>query len=343
MRLDLIAESLLERLALALGRVPSPLAQTHLAFVQARAIMEGVRLGLFDVLAEGAKPAEAVAEACGTHPEATRQLLGALVGARYLKAEGEAYALTRRARRWLVGPDGVQDKLLYQFYEWELVSTLGTYVETGQPVGIHEAMTPDQWAAYGRAMQAVARLSAGEVARRFPLPRGATTLLDIGGSHGLYAAALCARHPLLQATVLDLPQALAQTTPPHARVSLWQGDALDADLGTARWNAILLSSLAHHLSAEQNQALARRVATSLRPGGVFVIQEYERANTPRSAREAGLGALLDLYFGATSRSRTWSIAEMQHWQAEAGLVVQQPIRLRTLPGFVQVVGQVRGG
>jgi hypothetical protein len=34
-------------------------------------------------------------------------------------------------------------------------------------------------------------------------------VLDIGGGHGWYSAQLCARHPQLTATVLDLPGSAA--------------------------------------------------------------------------------------------------------------------------------------
>ena len=48
-----------------------------------------------------------------------------------------------------------------------------------------------------------------------------------------------------------------------------------------------------------------------------------------------LGAFFDLYFGLTSESGTWTLAEMAAWQVAAGLVPRrQPFPLR----FVRDVG-----
>ena len=48
MRLGVIAESLIERLALRFHSVPEPLLETQMAFSMARSIMAGVKLGLFE-------------------------------------------------------------------------------------------------------------------------------------------------------------------------------------------------------------------------------------------------------------------------------------------------------
>jgi hypothetical protein len=54
-------------------------------------------------------------------------------------------------------------------------------------------------------------------------------------------------------------------------------------------------------------------------------------------RNSPRGALLDLYFALASQSGTWSIAEMQGWQRDAGLLPRTPVRLRTVPGAGEVI------
>jgi len=341
-RIGVVAETWRERLALRLGLVPVPLAETHAAFLHARAVMTAAELGLFDALADGPLPAPAVAAACGTDPEATARLLGALAAARYLRTGASGYALASSTRRWLLadGPRSVRDKLLFQFDEWDLASGLSTYVRTGEPARLHETLSESAWERYGRAMRALARLSAPEVGLRTPVPRGAAALLDLGGAHGLYAAALCARHPGLRATVLDLPQALDPAGLPPAvpgadRVSFRPGDAREADLGEGTFDVVLMANLAHHLTAEENAELAERVARALRPGGVWIIQEWVRPASQREAARAGFGPLLDLYFALTSRSGTWTLAELAAWQRAAGLHPSRARWLRSLPGTAQ--------
>jgi hypothetical protein len=45
-----------------------------------------------------------------------------------------------------------------------------------------------------------------------------------------------------------------------------------------------------------------------------------------------MGAFFDLYFGMTSASGTWTLAEMRDWQRAAGLVPRrQPFVMRFSP------------
>jgi SAM-dependent methyltransferase len=114
------------------------------------------------------------------------------------------------------------------------------------------------------------------------------------------------------------------------RVTYRAGDALTDDLGSAAWDVVVVANLVHHFDEATNRALAKRIARALRPGGVFVIQELYRQESPKQAGQ--IGALLGLYFALTSESGTWSFAEMAGWQREAGLVPRKPVKFVTAPG-----------
>jgi hypothetical protein len=52
---------------------------------------------------------------------------------------------------------------------------------------------------------------------------------------------------------------------------------------------------------------------------------------PRPGRGVQAGAFFDLYFGMTSESGTWTLEEMNAWQAAAGLLPRsQPFALRII-------------
>jgi cyclopropane fatty-acyl-phospholipid synthase-like methyltransferase len=370
-RLGAIAETPLEWLGLRLARVPTPLIDTHLAFAQARTIMVAVRVGVFEALTGGAGTPEEVARACGLAEVPSRRLLYALVGIGYLvpgRTPGSV-ALSPVARRWLVrgSPYDVIDKVLFSFDEWRLVEGYEAFVRGEGPVGLHGAaagaaaartahepspnldrapsddVDAEAWARYQRGLRAVAVVSVDEVARRTPVPRGARRLLDLGGGHGRFAAALVRRHPGLRATVVDLPPAVAASAADLAAEGLGDrlvhraADVLHEPLGDADVDVVLASQLNHHLGEDDNRLLANRVAAALRLGGVYVIQDLARPRDPREAQRARLGALLDLYFGATSDGGTYTIPEMRAWQTSAGLRPQAARWLRTLPGLVQQV------
>jgi len=334
-----IPENLAERLALALGLAPVPLAETLPTLLLARSLMASARFGLFQAIDGGPLTAEEAAVRCGTHPRATRVLLDTLVSLGYAGFADGRYDLTANGRKWLLpdSPQSVHQSLLYRYLEWDWIARLDDFVRTGEVLDIHGEMTSDQWALYQRGMADVARFGAPEMAQRIPVPAGARDLLDIGGSHGLISAALCRKHPGLRAVVLDLPSAVAHAAAILAREGMGDrvvhrpGNALTDDLGTGTWDVVLLSNLAHHFDDAANRELARRIARALRPGGVFAIVEIFRRGSPKEGGQ--LGALFDLYFALTSESGTWSFAEMASWQREAGLRPRKPVRLRISPGF----------
>ena len=346
MRIGIIGETLFERILAATNLLPAPLLETQIAFTMARAIMAGVKLGVFDAVGGGAATPAAVAAACHTDPAATAKLMDTLVGCRYLRHRAGRYALAPKARKWLLrdAPRSIADKMLMHYDEWDVVAKFEQYVASGEPLDMHGTLTDAAaWERYQRGMRAVAALSADEVAARLPVPKGATALLDIGGSHGLYSVCLCRRHAGLQATILDLPAAVEQSAPILARENMGDrvrhraGNALTDDLGENVWDVVFLSQLVHHFTDEQNRAVMRSIARALRPGGVCAVVEVLRPASPE--QPGGMGAVLDLNFAATSRSGTWPLATMQSWQRDAGLQVESPIHLRTLPGGAMAIGK----
>jgi SAM-dependent methyltransferase len=347
MKLTVAAENPLERVALALGVAPIALMETHLSFLRARAIMVATKLGVFDALADAPSDAAAVAARCGIAPHPTGKLLNALVGCGYLAFARGTYRLTWRARTWLTSgsPRSVRDKVLFEFIEWALVERMEDYLRDGQPIEIHAAESDEQWALYQRAMRAISALGAGEVVRRTPVPRGATRMLDIGGSHGYLSSAMCRRYAGLTAVVFDLPAAVKHAAPILAREGMGSrvvhhgGDALRDDLGSAEWDIVFVSLLVHHFDEASNRALLQRIARALRPGGVCVILELIRPPSPNDAGQ--VGALLDLYYALTSASGTWSVEEMTRWQIDAGLTPRKPIHLRTTPGAAEIIARKR--
>ena len=99
MRVGVIPETTLERVGLAFGLAPFPLAEGLFGFLLARTVMVGVRLGLFEALAAGPLSPGEVASRCHTDPLATERLLHALAGCRYLSPRKDGrYALTAAAR-----------------------------------------------------------------------------------------------------------------------------------------------------------------------------------------------------------------------------------------------------
>ncbi|MFI5362826.1 MAG: class I SAM-dependent methyltransferase [Elusimicrobiota bacterium] len=351
MHIGVVADSWIESLALKSNRVADPLLKTQFAYTMARAVMAAVELGVFETLVEAGRSADDVARVCACQPGPMRSLLNALVACEYLvlDAGADRYSLTAGARKWLLrsSPDSCCDKLLMQNMEWDFLTGLARHVKDGTIVDLHESKNPEVWRSYQRGMADLGKLALSEILLRAPIPKNARSMLDIGGSGGTYSAAFVKRRPGLSSLILDLPGAVEHAKElvkahglPKDRLSIRAGNALDDDLGADRYDFVLMGNVAHHLTETQNRALAAKVARALKDDGVFCI--LEPARTEKPSKQNQFGALLDLYFGLTSRSGTWTAAEMPSWLAGAGLKPGKPIRLLTAPGAVLAHGRKSG-
>src|SRR5947199_4646476 len=281
MKYGVIPSNLLERLALWMGKVPVPLLDALVSILKARSLMAVVRFGIFETLRDGPLTASAVAQACQLDAECTELLLRVLVIADYLEHHGEQFALSELSRQTMIA--GAEHELfgylLWNYSQWEMVAHLDEMLRTGRGIDFHETLTDaDAWANYQRAMMEVARFSVPIVADRVPVKARARRLLDIAGSHGLFGAAICRKHPPMKSTVLDLPVAID-----HARelaraekiddvVEHRAGDILVADYGSDN-DVVLVSNILHHFDEETNTGILRRAFDSLMAQGTLAIWE----------------------------------------------------------------------
>jgi SAM-dependent methyltransferase len=329
MRIGAVPEGLMECAGLALGLVPLPFLDTMVALMLARTLMTATKSGIFDAMAAGHRSPQEIAVATGMNASATGKLLRALQGSGYVVWKISGYELSSLSKKWLVGSQ--RDIVLHRLLDALVIDQYEVFLRTGEASHIFERLTPEQWRVYQGGQRVQADLMIPEVVRRTPIPRGATTLLDVGGGHGAYSVGFCRRIPGLHATVLDLAPtaalygaAVAPDTS-HARVSFQSGNALTCDLGIDAFDLILVANLAHHLTQEVNGRLIGRIARALRPDGSCVIVDAVRPESPGDSEQ--MESLMDFYFGCASGGGTWTGRDFANWQRHAGL---EPLPLKRL-------------
>nr|AYM54042.1 methyltransferase type 12 [Pyxidicoccus fallax] len=337
MRLGLKADNLLERVADWFNLAPQPLAHAFYGMMASRTLMAGVRLGVYAALAESAATAEVLAERLKLSPEGTRALMEALVACEAVERQRDGrYRLAPRSKRWLDprSPKYVGAFLEFNYAQWDWWTGLEGVVRSGQAVDIHHFAPDDpRWRDYIHAMHQLARLAAPEVASAIPLPRGAKSLLDLGGAHGWYAAELCLRHRGLKATVLDLEGSarvgrdIITSAGLSHLVTHREGDLLTAELG-GPYDAVLLFQVMHHLSPAQNVALLRRVRGALGSKGTLAVLEYLREDIQDPASSA---PLIGLHYFLTSGAAAYTPAEVEGFLDDAGFRIEQTRPIRHLP------------
>ena len=343
MKYGLIPANVLDRLALAAGRVPVPAIDALYGLMKTRSLMAGVHLGVFEAIGQGTRTASDLAHALSLDERSLDLLLRTLTFAEYLEQRGDGFALSALARRTMLreAPMSLVGFLEWNYTHWELIAHLEELVRTGRGVEFHRTLDdPQAWAHYQRAMFEITRLEAPLLASRIPVGRGARRLLDVGGSHGVLGAAVCRRHPPLRSTVVDLPTAL-----PHARalareahvedvVEHREGDALEGDLGLD-YDVAILSKLLHHFQPSDIARVLARVRAALRRGGTIAIWETER---PRRGSPVSDGDGAALFFAITSTGGTYSADDYTAWLGTAGFSKVKVARPRLLPGNMLVTG-----
>jgi 2-polyprenyl-3-methyl-5-hydroxy-6-metoxy-1,4-benzoquinol methylase len=348
MRLLLRGANPVEWLALRAGIVPAAAAEAWGGMALSGMLVAAVRTGVTARLARHPSTVAELAADLGLEPVPAQLLLDCLRSSGYLTVRRGRYWLTRSARRWLDpdSPLSVARFVAGTADYWDWWADLPEVTRTGRPVGHHGAPPGDPyWQRYVGGQFELARLSAGEVARKLRLPAGARSLLDIGGGHGWYAAQLCRRHPGLTATVLDLPGAAAAgreiiaTAGLSDRVRYRDGDATEDDLGSG-YDAVLCFNLIHHLTEDQIAGLFRKVYAALEPGGVLAVMDAFAEPSRRASAQANV---LGLFVYLSSGSQVHTPARLRGWLREAGFGAPRRIRILRIPGQALYVARKPAG
>jgi SAM-dependent methyltransferase len=317
----MIRPTFLELLLARLNLLPLPVADSFGSVITGMALAAAVRHRVPESLAEGPRPISRIARDTGLNPEAVRLLVETLGAQGYCRMSGEDVRLTAAGRKWLLrsSPHSVADLLRYVESRYRRWADLDHALLHGAPaVPYTDEFGPAEWEVYAAGMASLARILLPAVRRLVRLRPGDRVLLDLGGSHGLYAADCCARHPGLRATVVDYPGALeygrrlAADRGDGGRVEFRAGDirlyrhAEGADV-------VLLFNVVHGFDVETNRAMIRNLLASLRPGGrIYILDQFRGGRSRR-----GGGALIPLAVGLNLLNEigggSYSVEEVRGW------------------------------
>jgi SAM-dependent methyltransferase len=238
-------------------------------------------LDVFTILSRQAMSAEELADLLDWDRRATAILLDAVAALDLLQKQDGRYAVADQLRPWLVdgSPQSVLPMIWHRMNVLRGWSQLAWVTKAGipcpRPVSIRGAAADR--AAFIAAMHAVSAPMADELVARLGPPRF-RHLLDVGGASGTWTLAFLRAAADSQATIFDLPQAIAQAQERIAgsefadRVALVAGDFYRDDL-PAGADFAWVSAIVHQHSRRHNRDLFAKVYAALQPGGQIAVRD----------------------------------------------------------------------
>ncbi|MBH1938576.1 methyltransferase [Streptomyces sp. AV19] len=281
-----------------------------------------LRLGVADVLGDGARTATEVAERCGTLPDTTLRLLRALAGLELLTEERPGVFRLTPAGALLRtdNPEGMST--LVRLYTdsvinggWEqLDHSLRTGLPAFDEVFGHDYFThlkenPDVSADFNRAMGQSTRLTAQVVTSHYDFSRFGT-VVDVGGGDGTLVAGILRENPELRGVIYDTPEGLAQAPAlledagVAGRCALETGDFFAS--APAGGDLYLLKSILHDWNDSQCAAILNGIRKVIPEGGRVLAVDPVLADVvdPATVRVQHYLSDLNMLVNAGGRERT---------------------------------------
>lgn len=345
----------LEHLLARLNLLPVPLFDIPLAPGIARVLVTACELGVFDSLSNGPLTLETLAERLQCNPQGLRLLLQLLVSAGYLRQRHGHYRNSRVAQRWLTcsSPVSIAPYVIHSpdlVAIWDHLPQVVRENKQVMRMPYEEDPTrPETQAALARHYAGLASLAmalGGEIVSRVRLPRNAARLLDVGGSHAAYSVLFCRKYSQLHATILDIQpgieagQRTAKQVGMTERMNFLCADIVhdDFSIGLASsFDVALYFHIAHLLPPEINATVLKKVAQTLKPGGVLVFVDQVTDQTHGSR----LASLLVQFMALTMTTvggTCYPFSTVRQWLEQVGLGNVRRYRLFT-PGATLITAK----
>ena len=299
----------------------------------------GIKLDTFNLLDNNSLTSDEIAQRAGASPRYLRSFLEACVVLDLLEKQGDRYANSPIAAKFLVKgkKEYVGDHALHHTNTWPLWGRLDEIVREGKsqlPFETGFVDTSTYWTNY--IMGQHNRAASGQayyLVENVDL-RDRRKLVDLGGGAASYSIALCGANPQLWAVVIDRKEPLSIARPLveehnlQDRITLLEGDFLSLELDKD-FDVALISGVVLIKSEEDCRRIFKLAYDVLLPGGMVIVQDYMRLD--HSPERMKLDTIENLYvlvaFDPGAEDRDGEV--VASWVREAGFKDPNMIPLPT--------------
>lgn len=317
--------SLVEASPISSSAEENPILRIGQAVYPPFAMLAGMQLDLFTPLKDSPMSAEQIAEATGVGSAKLKPLLYALVSAQLLTVEGELFANTDAANRFLVqgSPSSMVD--LHEFYSvlWEAALKTAQSIRTGLPQAKldYSALSKDELQQFFRGEHPKAVAAGRNLAARYDFS-SYRTLLDVGGGSGGLAIGVTEACPNIKATVVDLPtvtpitQRFVEEADTGNRVRVVTADVVHGP-PPGSYDVAVLRSLIQVLSPDDARRVLKNISQVMSPGGTIYIAGSGIIDNSRTSPPEKVGLNL-VFINIYDEGQAYTEQEHRDWLAEAG-------------------------
>ncbi|HXS96903.1 MAG TPA: class I SAM-dependent methyltransferase [Candidatus Limnocylindrales bacterium] len=308
---------------------PDRIMQMAWGYAPPLIIETAVRNRVFDLLDEGPKTVEQVADLSGASVRGLRAIMNALTGFQLLsKDAGGRYATTPESSTFLVKSKPSFMGGIIEHTSTQLIPgwlALSNVVRTGKPEhGVNEENTGSEF--FQQFVEAIFPMSYAAASRLADVLDVASAtqpvrVLDLAAGSGVWSIALAQRSPQVSVTAVDWPGVLEVTRRVATRFGVAgrytfvAGDLATADFGTGH-NIAVLGHILHSEGERRSRELLRKTFRALAPGGTIAIQEF-LVDEERSTNTMGLIFAVNM-LTMTQEGDTFSFTEIAGWLRDAG-------------------------
>ena len=306
---------------------PRPLMRILGDFANSQILDASIEYDFFTLIDQGAQSAEEIARQAGTDPRATRIVLDSLPALGLLEKRNGKYFLTRMAEVFLVKgkPSYVGDFRHVALALWDGMAHLKESLKTGKPFSRLDTGTELQvWEKLVLGIIVIAEPAAKALCDLLKIgsEHNGIKVLDIAGGSSIFGMTILSRDPTAQVTQLDWPNVNAVAKKANrergldGKIRFIDGEHHTAAIEANFYDLVLASNFCRFESPEGNQHLFTRAYGALKPGGIFVVNDFvpnEERTEPTFALRFSVYTLTH-----TPEGECWALSQYSDWLKKAG-------------------------
>ena len=329
---------------------PRPLMRILGDFANSQILDASIEYDFFTWIHKGYQTAGEVAQQAGTDARATRIVLDSLPALGLVEKRDGKYSLTLTADVFLVKgkPSYVGDFRHVALALWDGMANLKESLKTGKPLSRLDTGAELQvWEKLVLGIIVIAEPAAKALCDLLKIgsERKGIKVLDIAGGSSIFGMTILLRDPSAQVTQLDWPNVNAVAKKLNrergldGKIRFIDGEHHSATIETNYYDLVLASNFCRFESPTGNQKLFARAYSALKPGGIFVVNDFvpnEERTEPTFVLRFSVYTLTH-----TPEGECWTLSQYSDWLKRAGFssIDTQGDIPKTLPGTMLIVAR----